>query len=276
MATAITPEVPPRRIITASSDASIRLWPFADGKPQANAQVLTGHGEMGIDVVRVSADGRWMVSIDIEGNACRWDLSAKDPQQSKLVLPKVLHRRHVVQLSPDGKWLLTGDENGMLHVYDVQTKQPRRDYKCASDVLEVLAIDTSGKQVLVGDTLGNITRVELTAAGELKNPVRLTGHVGSCVAIAIAPDSTYCVTGSFDQTARLWDLSEDNKKVPPSLSLTSRNDSVNAVAVSSDGKWIATATADGTVLLWNLGRCRLILKVTGGDMPQTKAPTQTT
>ncbi|MGE0756988.1 MAG: WD40 repeat domain-containing serine/threonine protein kinase [Pirellulaceae bacterium] len=274
--TAITPETPPRWIVTAGLDATIRLWPFVNGRPSSSAKVLRGF-EDAVDNVLIGPNGNPLVSVDTMGNAIAWDLSSATPEKSRRPIGKVSHRRHVLQLSRDAKWLLTGNDAGQISVYAVAGQASPRVIPCSDDALESLALDPSGTQLFVGDLHGNVTRFELAADGQLLRKVSfIPAHADACVAIAIAGDGTFCVTGSTDHTARLWDLAPTDKPSPPSLALVGKHGPLTAVTVSPDQRWIACATSEGYVLLWDVARCRMILQATGGTIlaPQeTPQPT---
>ena len=59
------------------------------------------------------------------------------------------------------------------------------------------------------------------------------------------------MTASYDNTARVWDLSADDPGVNPVV-LRGHGAQVNAVAISSDNHWVVTASSDDTARLWLL------------------------
>ncbi|MEQ9233647.1 nSTAND1 domain-containing NTPase [Coleofasciculus sp. E2-BRE-01] len=72
-------------------------------------------------------------------------------------------------------------------------------------------------------------------------------HQGEVNAVAFSPDGKQILTGSFDNTARLWDNQGNLIK-----ELTGHQDLVYAVAFSPDGKQILTGSRDNTARLWDL------------------------
>ena len=70
-------------------------------------------------------------------------------------------------------------------------------------------------------------------------------------AVAISADNRWLVTGSEDNTARLWDLTA---KEPASASIVLRGheDAILAVAISADNRWLVTGSGDKTARLWDL------------------------
>src|SRR5271166_2062404 len=71
-------------------------------------------------------------------------------------------------------------------------------------------------------------------------------------AVAISPDNHWLVTGSWDGTARLWDLTAKDPSVNPVV-LRGHDHILHAVAISPDNHWLVTGgDGDHTARLWNL------------------------
>ncbi|URD53703.1 WD40 repeat domain-containing protein [Chroococcidiopsis sp. CCNUC1] len=82
----------------------------------------------------------------------------------------------------------------------------------------------------------------------------LTGHTDSVNAVAVTPDGKWVISGSSDNTVKIWNLKTGNIK----LTLTGHTGSVNAVAVTPDGKWVISGSSDKTVKVWNLNIGQLL------------------
>jgi hypothetical protein len=88
----------------------------------------------------------------------------------------------------------------------------------------------------------------------------LTGHTDSVTSVAIAPDGSWLATGSWEGTARVWDVATGQCRI----ALTRRTiltDRVTSVAIAPDGSWLATGSWDGTARVWDAatGQCRATL-----------------
>jgi cytochrome c len=81
-----------------------------------------------------------------------------------------------------------------------------------------------------------------TAAAELR------GHGGPVRALALSPDGRLAMSGSFDQSAIIWDLQHD-----VALAVLRLHDgAVNAAVALPDGRF-ATGGEDGRIALWKPG-----------------------
>jgi WD40 repeat protein len=73
------------------------------------------------------------------------------------------------------------------------------------------------------------------------------GHARNILSVAYAPDGQTALTGSEDQTARLWDIvtSREIRR------FDGHTDAVQSVAISVDGQTVLTGSSDKTARLWN-------------------------
>ncbi|XP_006814155.1 uncharacterized protein LOC102806393 [Saccoglossus kowalevskii] len=82
-----------------------------------------------------------------------------------------------------------------------------------------------------------------------EGPVTLNkGHEGSISSCQFSQDGSLLVSGSYDQTAAVWDADSCILK----LSLKGHMDWVCGVDISADMKWILSGSRDKTVRLWNI------------------------
>ena len=77
---------------------------------------------------------------------------------------------------------------------------------------------------------------------------RLQGHSDGVTSVAFSPDGQTIVSGSGDETIRLWDLAGNSIGQP----FQGHSRSVNLVAFSPDGQTIVSGSDDKTIRLWNL------------------------
>jgi len=73
-----------------------------------------------------------------------------------------------------------------------------------------------------------------------------TGHTETVTVMAYSPDNRILVTGSEDQSARIWDLEQKRLLYV----LTGQSGSITSVGFSPGSKKIITAAADGSACIW--------------------------
>ncbi|MFM6280855.1 MAG: WD40 repeat domain-containing protein, partial [Dolichospermum sp.] len=76
----------------------------------------------------------------------------------------------------------------------------------------------------------------------------LEGHTCSVITIAVTPDGKTVISGSNDETIKIWDLVTGTEK----LTFKGHSNSVNAIALTPDGKTVISGSSDNTIKIWNL------------------------
>jgi WD40 repeat protein/tRNA A-37 threonylcarbamoyl transferase component Bud32 len=87
----------------------------------------------------------------------------------------------------------------------------------------------------------------------------LLGHTGAVTGVAFSPDGKRIATGSWDQTAKVWDAATGREL----LTLNGHTQEVYGVALSPDGKRIATGSEDQTAKVWDAATGRELLTLNG-------------
>ena len=96
-----------------------------------------------------------------------------------------------------------------------------------------------------------------TQAQSREFPLELTlqlGHSEFVSTIAFSPDGRFALSGSIDNTLKLWEVSS-GREIRTFEGHTSQ---VNSVAFSADGRYALSGSSDNTLKLWELASRRLV------------------
>ncbi|MEM7116015.1 MAG: hypothetical protein AAF614_26475, partial [Chloroflexota bacterium] len=81
--------------------------------------------------------------------------------------------------------------------------------------------------------------------------VLVRGHTNFVSSVAFSPDGQQIVSGSWDQTIRVWDV--DQPEAEPVI-LAGHTNFVLSVAFSPDGQQIVSGSRDGTIRVWDVSQ----------------------
>jgi hypothetical protein len=99
----------------------------------------------------------------------------------------------------------------------------------------------------------------------------LAGDTGAVTAVAFSPDGARMLTGSGDNTARLWDAAT-GKLV---ATLEGHTDAVRVVAFSPDGARVLTGFLDNTARLWPVfSSAQALVEEVKASAPRCLTPAQ--
>lgn len=90
--------------------------------------------------------------------------------------------------------------------------------------------------------------VPIQQAQNWKCVYTLTDHTDTVNCLTISPDGQTLVSGSADQTIKIWSLNPGRHL----HTLEGHSGTVNCVAISPDGQTLVTGSADQTIKIWNL------------------------
>ena len=93
----------------------------------------------------------------------------------------------------------------------------------------------------------NVASIQLTITQQPQHIATLPGHTHYVQTVAFSPDSTTLASGSWDGTARLWDVEEETQS-----NSFQGDQPVLSVAFSPDGRTLAAGLGDGAIELWNV------------------------
>lgn len=247
-------------LATGSGDIT-KLWSTSSGELLTT---LTGHSNS-IRSVAFSPDGRLLATGSRDKTAKLWDADS-----SKLITTFNGHSGIVtsVAFSPDGKHLVAGSYDSTVKLWDVDSGKlllKLTGHFGQSFFALSVAFSPDGKLLATGCSDNTAKLYDTDSGNRPPTPTGkfyaiitgklldiITGHTGIINSIAFSPDGKMLATGSFDNTAKLWDA--DNREC---LTTFHHTDTVYCVAFSPDGKLLATGSLDNTAKLWDTesGKC---------------------
>ncbi|CAM0142760.1 unnamed protein product [Umbelopsis sp. WA50703] len=152
-----------------------------------------------------------------------------------------------VEFAKQGQVVFSASLDGTVRAFDLVRYRNFRTFTSPTPVqFTSLAVDPSGEVVCAGSMDSFEIFVWSVQSGKLLDI--LEGHEGPVSSLAFSPTGLLLVSGSWDQTARTWDVF-GRKKVVETFKHTS---DVLAVAFRPDGKEVAASTLDGQISFWDV------------------------
>jgi serine/threonine protein kinase len=261
------------RALSTGDDSTIRLWSLADGK---ELKSLTGHTGA-VTAIALSADGKLAVSGGRDRSVRIWELPAG---KERFCIHSKRHEADIsgVAVSPDGQIALSVDLNSWYMFWNTDSGKEAGGEgggtRGAIYGVTFASIEPNIFGYACADGIAYIDRIR----SKPRPRVRLRGHDGKVLCLAISADGQRVLTGGVDRTLRLWDA-ETGKQLFCSPKLDSP---VWSVAFSSDGLRAITGSGsylekegervlkngqpvpvDCTVRLWDLNKLRELHSFTG-------------
>ena len=247
-----------RRAVTASRDASIRLWDLGSFELlrtfDASLPTTPEHpyGNW-IRCVTLTPDGRRVVAGSDDGLLRVWDL---ETGASLLSLPG--HEWFIggVAVTPDGRRVVSASHDKTLKVWDLDTGVELMTLLGHEDAVNAVVITPDGR-LAVSASSDKTLKVWDLATGALVRTLR--GHEKVANAIAITADGLGIVSGAGDRSIRLWEILSGTEV----RSMVGHRWAVESIAVTPDGRLAISGCNDGTIIAWELASGRQVRTFAG-------------
>jgi WD40 repeat protein len=238
------------RLLSASGDRTCGQWDVATG--QELKQLLLKHPAWVADAA-VSMDGELALTVCDDGKLRLWSLP--DARLVRTITPQRPKDVYTsIDISPDGRLAAAACmATNSIHLWNLETGEELSGRQSAEgdqpwlDLGKVMVwaarFAPNGQQLLVIG--GNNAR--LVDLDSRETTMRFSPH-GIVASADISPDGARIVTGSWDRSAKIWDVAAGKAVVRLDGKHT---DYINSVCYSPDGARILTASDDGTARLWN-------------------------
>ncbi|KIK66550.1 hypothetical protein GYMLUDRAFT_239481 [Collybiopsis luxurians FD-317 M1] len=247
------------RVVLGNSDGSVRVLDSTLSWDRGGSSFALLEGR--VEFVNFSLDETKIVAVDSKGRVHLWDAV------TGMQLAKNSISGYFWAISPDGTKLTISWNRSNLYLCDT--------------------IVSTGNEIIIQDQCWNgiVTfspnSTQILTSGSEKMKIwdvntgqlchTLEGHMDVVHSVAFSTDGTRIVSGSFDQTVRVWDSATRAQLGWP---LEGHEDKITCVAFSSDGSKIVSGSRDCTVRIWDVATC---MQFPGGnwDSVQSSASTAT-
>ncbi|KIM80637.1 hypothetical protein PILCRDRAFT_822370 [Piloderma croceum F 1598] len=235
------------RIVSSSSDESVRVWDASTG---VELKELKGHTNL-VNSAGFSSDGTRIVSSSADNSVRVWDASTGvELKELKGHTSSVFS----VAFSSDGTRIVSGSNDKSVRVWDALTGVKLKELKGHTSTVVSVAFSSDGTRIVSGSSDNSVrvwdasTGVKLWDASTDAKPKGLGGYTSLVVSVAFSSDGVRIVSGSSDNSVRVWDASTgvELKKLKGHTSL------VFSVAFSSDGTRIVSGSYDNSVRVWDV------------------------
>lgn len=251
-----------KTVISASHDGSLRFWELATG----NFLQVIKEPECKYFVAALLsvADGFLVTSewnleeADEADGANYWDYTFRvfDIQTNSwlLAFKTKMYGFNALAIAPNGNMIIAGTRDNSLVIYDIS----KREELCCFDAGSLgrgqvykTAIAPNGSIVA---TTGQQPTIKIFSLVSQFCIAELHGHEKPITSLVISSDNKTLISGSYDQTIRVWDL-ETGKclKVLADWKSDWVGNAYTAIALSPDEKFIVSASqSNSTVRIWGI------------------------
>lgn len=220
------------RLISAASDGTARLW-----RLPVPPTPITGH-TAAIHDLAATRNGQFHFTAAADNSVRVWNGSNG---QAVRTLAGHTSPATALALRADDAQLASADAQGVVRFWNVGNGQAEGVLGAATSPITDLAFHPESKSLVITAADGTVKVFELP----LIAPKPVAGHTDAVNAVAASSDGKLLVSGSADQTVRVFNA-ETGAAV---RQLAASVGKISAVAISPDNKMVAAGNDAGRVIL---------------------------
>ena len=237
---------PDGQTLASGGYKTVKLW---DARSGALVRTLEGHTSW-VNSVAFAPHGNMLASGS-------WDSTIKlwDAHSGELLRTLEGHTEDVtsVAFAPDGNTLASGSDGNTIKLWDARSGETLRTLESHTSLVDSVAFAPDGSTLASGSS-DNAIKLWDARSGELQLSIdargpgyERKGHASDVDSVAFAPDGNTLVSGSSDNTIKLWDARSGEVL----RTLDGHANEVRSVAFAPDGKTLASGSYDNTIKLWS-------------------------
>ncbi|MDI1483038.1 CHAT domain-containing protein [Polyangium sp. y55x31] len=210
------------RVATATSEGAIEMWDLSPVTGPVLEKRFTGHEDV-VAALDFDPEGKRIVSASWDRTACLWDAR----KGTRACLEGHTGPLSSAAFSPDGEAIVTASYDGTARIWDVETRKTTAVLRGHMGPINLAVFHPKSGRAVATAGDDNTVRIwakngeqpgtcEAESASYVEVAV-LNGHEADVTTVAFSPDGHRLVTGSWDETARIWDLGRLPRPVLPRI-----------------------------------------------------------
>jgi periodic tryptophan protein 2 len=228
----------------ASKLGQLLVWEW-----QSESYILKQQGHFdSMNALTYTPDGQRIITCADDGKIKVWDVNS-----GFCIVTFTEHTSGVTacEFSKKGNVLFTSSLDGSVRAWDLVRYRNFRTFTAPKRLgFSSIAIDPSGEVVCAGSLESDQIHIWSVQTGQLLD--QLAGHEGPISTLAFTADGQTLVSGSWDNTVRLWSIFARTQTSEPLQCQAN----VLCVAVRPDSKQLAVSTLDGALSFWSISEAQ--------------------
>ncbi|TNE49849.1 MAG: hypothetical protein EP343_10495 [Deltaproteobacteria bacterium] len=238
-------------VAAALKNNTIALWRWRESHPM---KVLSGH-QGRIHDLSYHPTGAWLASASADKEIKLWPMRQKTLARTQFLVPF----SGATSLAYDATqhYLSVSGDNTYVRLHGASNRINYRSMYIHSGPVRALAYHPTKNWLFSGsdDRQLRITDAKSNTNGTIRSFV---AHQQGVTTIALAMKATRLISGSLDQTVKVWKVDSENKTAPSLLDILAHGGQIHQVRASEDGTWLLSWASDRVVRLWSLATGQLI------------------
>jgi len=254
-------------MVSASEDATIKLWDFETGDYE---RTMKGHTDSVQDVC-LDKEGKLLASCSADMSVKLWDFSTYECLKT---LHGHDHNVSSVAFLPTGDYVVSSSRDKTIKMWEVSTGFCVRTYTGHREWVRMVRVSLCGT-MLASSSNDQTVRVWQAGGKDCKAELRDHDHVVECV--AWAPEAAtqaineaanqaaggdnknsssavgpFLASGSRDKSVKVWDVATGQCL----FSLVGHDNWVRGISWHPGGKFLLTASDDKSLRVWDIAHRR--------------------